>query len=565
MTWRQPIVETTEMPSRASAPRKTVERGRDAFDRLEWADAHALLSEADLEHPIGLEDLERLAIAAHLIGRYGESAALAKRSYQEAARVGDIGRAARSAFWIAVEHLGNGELAPAAGWLARAERLVGTETTERVETGYLLVAAAVRSLAEGDAASAQTMYERAAEIGARFGDRDLVVLARLGVGEALVGSNQTARGIALMDEVMAEVTSGEVSPVIAGIAYCSVIASCQQVFDLRRAQEWTSALDQWCASQPQLVQFRGQCLLNRAVLMQFHGAWQEADAEARRATERLAEPQRDPSLGEAIYQTAELHRLRGELAEAEAAYRRASTLGRPPQPGLALLRLAQGRTDTAAAAIRRATDEETSVLARPRLLEALVEITLAADAVGEARVAVDEMSQIADAVGAPLLAAMATRAEGSVLLAEDDPRAALTTLRASWSTWHALDAPYEAARVRVRIGLACRALGDADSAAMELDAAREVFARLGASPDLARVDALDRGTEPRSAGLTAREVEVLRLVAAGKTNRAVAADLVISEKTVARHLSNIFDKLGVSSRAAATAYAYEHALIETPA
>ena len=352
---------------------------------------------------------------------------------------------------------------------------------------------------------------------------------------------------------------------VAGIAYCAVIDSCQRVFDLRRAQEWTTALDRWCESQPQLVHFRGQCLLNRAELKRIHGAWQDAAAEAGRASERLAEPEPDPILGEAIYQTGELHRLRGDFPEAEAAYRRASRLGRRPEPGIALLRLAQGRTKVAAAVIRRAADETTDYFARPRLLGPLVEIMLATGSADAARLAADEMTRIADEVGAPLLIAMAARADGAVLLAEGDAHAALAALRSSWKAWHDLDAPYEAARARVLIGLACRALGDTDSGAMELDAAREVFAELGALPDLDRLTALDAGVATPVGGLTAREIEVLRLVSAGKTNRAIAADLVISDKTVARHLSNIFDKLDVSSRAAATAYAYEHDLIAPPA
>ena len=387
------------MSPRSAEPRTALERGRDSFDRQAWADAHALLSEADRDEPVGLEDLERLAIAANLLGRYGESAALSVRSYQDSMRAGDVGRAARSAFWIAIGHLGNGELAPAAGWLAKAERLVGAEDRERVEAGYILVAAAVRSLAEGEPAIAQATYEQAAEIGARFSDPDLVVLARVGVGEALIALHQTARGIGLMDEAMASVTAGEVSPVVAGIVYCTVIASCQQVFDLRRAQEWTSALDQWCASQPQLVAFRGQCLLNRAVLMQFHGAWQDAAAEALRASERLAEPAANPSLGDAVYQTAELNRLRGELVKAEDGYRRADQLGRRPEPGLALLRLAQGRTEVAAAAIRRAIDEAWNIFDRPRLLEPMVDIMLAAGSTTGARAAADELSQIAKEIG----------------------------------------------------------------------------------------------------------------------------------------------------------------------
>jgi ATP/maltotriose-dependent transcriptional regulator MalT len=278
------------------------------------------------------------------------------------------------------------------------------------------------------------------------------------------------------------------------------------------------------------------------------------------------DPEPDPSLGEAIYQTAELHRLRGEFAEAEVAYRRAGSFGRPPQPGLALLRLAQNRTETAATAIRGAVGEASSVYARPRLLEPLVEIMLASGSISEAREAADELTGIAADIGAPLLTAMAARADGAVLLGEGDPRAALSALREAWTTWQALDAPYEAARTRVLIGIACRRVGDIDTATVALDAARDTFQRLGAIPDLARVEALSQTTPPPAAGgLTSREVEVLRLVAAGLTNRAIAQELVISERTVARHLSNIFDKLDVSSRAAATAYAYEHRLMAPPA
>jgi DNA-binding NarL/FixJ family response regulator len=554
------------MTQRSTAPPTTLERGRKAFERHAWADARDLLSAADLEVPLAPEDLERLAMATYLVGEYAESMEISRRAYRESIRAADVGRAVRSAFWVAVEHLGRGEMAPAAGWLARAERLAGEGGTERVESGYLLVAAAAQSLAIGDPDAALSANERAVEIGTRFADADLVALARVGVGESLIGLGEVDRGIGLMDEVMADVTSGEVSAVVVGLAYCSVIASCHQVFDLRRAQEWTSALDRWCESQPQLVHFRGQCLLNRAELRQFHGAWEEATAEAREASERLAQPGADSSLGEAVYQTAELHRLRGEFADAEAAYRRASRLGRRPEPGIALLRLAQGQHEVAAATLARATDEAAGIFARARLLEPLVEVMLATGSTAAARLAADEMMRIAGDIGAPLLTATAERALGAVLLAEGDPGGALAALRPSWAAWQALEAPYEAARTRALIGIACRALDDADAAALELDAAADAFRALGARPDLLRVMALlDEPTARPAGGLTAREVEVLRLVAAGRTNRAIAEELVISDRTVARHLSNIFDKLGVSSRSAATAWAYEHGVVTPPA
>jgi DNA-binding NarL/FixJ family response regulator len=334
------------------------------------------------------------------------------------------------------------------------------------------------------------------------------------------------------------------------------------LFDVRRAQEWTAALSRWCEAQPDLVLYRGQCLIHRAEIMQLHGAWTDAMNEVQRAIDRFADSTPQLMTGAALYLRAELHRLRGEFVKAEKAYREANQFGREPQPGLALLRVAQGQVDTGFAAIRRALDEAGDPMTRARLLGAYVEIALARGEREAARGAADELSRIAVELDAPFLRASAAHAAGSVLLAEGDARSALGTLRHGWAGWQLFEAPYEAARVRVLIGLACRALGDEDSAEMELDAARFVFQQLSAAPDVARVEQLSRLTAPAAAGgLTAREEEVLALVATGKTNRAIAAELVVSEKTVASHLSHIFTKLGLSSRAAATAYAYEHGLV----
>jgi DNA-binding NarL/FixJ family response regulator len=400
-----------------------------------------------------------------------------------------------------------------------------------------------------------------AEIAERFDDRDLATLARLGMGDALIGQSQTRRGVALLDEAMVSVTAGEVSSIVVGIVYCGVIETCHRIFDLRRAQEWTDALTRWVRSQPDLVPYRGQCLVYRAQILALHGAWEEAGAEAARAHELLLRPPPEPA-GEAVYQQAELHRLRGEFADAERGYRDASRQGRSPEPGLALLRLAQGKVAVGLAAIGRALDETTDGPERPRLLEAHVELALAVGEVDDAQASADALAAIADASSAPLLEAIASRASGAVHLARGNAPAALASLRAASARWRALDAPYEVARVRQQIAEACQLLGDEDTASMEREAASEAFRTLGAAADLARVtrSAEAVGGEP-AAVLTRREIEILRLVAAGKTNRAIAAELVISEKTVARHLSNIFTKLDLSSRSAATAYAYEHRLV----
>jgi DNA-binding CsgD family transcriptional regulator len=343
--------------------------------------------------------------------------------------------------------------------------------------------------------------------------------------------------------------------------YCSVLSACSDLFDVGRAREWTQALTRWCESQPDMVPYRGECLVHRAEIISLRGVWPDALHEALLACERLSEPPGQPAFGAALYQVAELHRLRGELEQAEAAYRRAAEAGRSPYPGLALMRVAQGKRDDALAAMCRVLQEARSRRARSRVLSAAVEIMLACGDVGAARRAADELDALAAALATPFVRATAAQAIGAVMLAEGNSTAALASCRTAWTLWRELDVPYEAARSSVSIAQACRMLHDNDSAEIELEAARRTFQQLGARSDLAR---LQPSRDARSAsGLTARELQVLRLVATGRTNRAISDELGLSEKTVARHISNIFNKLDVSSRAGATAYAFEHHLIES--
>ena len=538
-----------------------LERGRRAFAAQAWADAYGSLESADDAEPLGAEDLELLATAAHLLGRTDDATRAWERAHQAAVRDGDLARAVRDAFHLVMGFGQRGEFAQAGGWFARASGLVEQIGSDRVERGYLLIPQALLALDSGDASGAFAFFDEAAAIAARFNDPELSTLGRLGRGQTLIAMGETARGVALLDEAMVAVTAGEVSPINAGIVYCAAIEAFQAIFDLRRAQEWTTALSRWCDDQPDLVPFRGRCLVYRAELMQFHGLWQDAVAEAGRAADWLSRPPPEPAIGEAHYQQAELHRLRGEDEEAEQDYRAASQWGRRPDPGLALLRLAQGDTDAAAASIRRAVDEADE-FSRPRLLEPYVEIMLAARDVAAARAAADDLAALADRFDATLPRAIASRAAGSVQLAEGDARGALVTLRRAWELWLDLEAPYESARVRVQIAMACRAVGDADTADLELAAARAVFGDLGAVRDVARVDELvTRAAAVKGSGLSRREIEVLRLLANGRTNREIATELGISERTVDRHVSNIFAKLDVSTRSAATGYAYEHRLV----
>lgn len=456
-----------------------------------------------------------------------------------------------------------GEAARGGGWLARARRILEEARCDCPEVGYMLVARARQIGDAGDVSGGLALCEQALQMGRRFGDHDLIALAELGLGIGNLRAGAHADGMARLDEVMIAVESREVAPFVAGILYCAIIHICHEVFDLKRAQAWTEGLTRWCASQPDLVPFRGQCQVHRAQILQLHGAWPAAMDIAQSVAEDRAARAATPAIGPAFYCKAELHRLRGEFARAEDAYREASRWGQAPEPGLALMRLAQGKVDAAAATLGRALDEASLPTDRSSLLPAYVEVMLAAGDSDAAAHAARELAGLAEQMASPFLKACAQQAAGAVRLARGDARDALAELRSACSEWQMLEAPYEAARTRELLGLAYRALGDQDRAQLELDAACWAFRQLGAAPDAARVDGSLRPGAAGTAtdGLTQREIQVLRLVAAGRSNRAIADELVLSEKTVARHLSNIFNKLGISSRAAATAYAYEHALV----
>ena len=511
-----------------------------------------------------------MATAAYLTGHDAESTDAWSRAHQGWHERGDEQQAVRCAFWLGFALVQRGEMAQGGGWLARAGRMVEEHELDTVERGYLLLPQALMAMGAGEPDTALERFVQADSLARRFGDRDLGALGTLGQGEALLRMGRTSDGLRLFDEAMVAVTAGETSPMISGIVYCAVIDACQHVFDLRRAREWTAALDRWCAEQPGLVPFRGQCLVHRAQVLQIRGEWAEAVAEAEQARLRLSDPPH-PAVGMAHYQLGELHRLRGELPQADDAYRQAHAAGREPQPGLALLRLAEGRSESAAAAIESALDGAADRMSRAQLLPAYAEIMLAVGRPDDARAAADELDELAEGGGTTMLGAIASQTRAALLLAGGDPKPALGPLRAALDAWQELDAPYEAAQVRVLLASACRQLDDRDRAELECDLARDVFEQLGAAPALAQLGRLLAEEPPGAAGssassgrarmVTDRELQVLRLVAAGRTNREIAGELAISERTVERHLGNIFTKLGVSNRTSATAHAYDHGLL----
>ncbi len=537
----------------------TLEEGRKAFRKQAWADAYALLSSADTDLQVDPEDLKNLATAAYLTGKETDCAEIWARAHQGYLENGEVQQAVNCAFWLGLILLIDGDRAQGSGWIARASRLIKRVKGDCVEKGFLLIPKALQHLRNDNAESAFQLFSKAGKIGTRCSSQDLITLSRLGRGQSLIQKQKVPRGTTLLDEAMVAVIAGETSPIVTGIVYCAVIETCQKIYDLRRAQEWTEALSRWCESHPTLVPFRGQCLIRRAEIMQLHGDWENASQEIHRAGELLSRENGKPAAGEAFYQQAELQRLQGNFAKAEEIYRKASKLGRKPQPGLALLRMAQGETNAAETAIRRVEKEKKGAIERSKVLPAFIEIMLSVGDIESAETGAKELAEIATSFEAPFLQAIASRAEGDILLTDNKASAALDKLLDAWSTFKRMSAFYESAQTRVLIGLAYRQLGDDDTAEIELDAARWKFQQLGAAYDVSKVNSLRQDASGKDThGLTQRELEVLHHLTTGKTNKEIGSVLYISERTVDRHVSNILSKLNVPSRAAATAYAYKH-------
>jgi ATP/maltotriose-dependent transcriptional regulator MalT len=530
-------------------------RAREAYGRREWLAAYDGLSDAAPDE-LAAEDFVRLATAAYLLGQRNDCVQALQRAYQLNLDAGDTLAAVRSAFWLALVLLTSGETAIGGGWVARSQRLLTEIDGDVVERGYVLIHLMYRHIFAGEFAAAYQLAEQVTGYGHRYRDPDLIAIGLSSQGRLLLYGGRVPDGLALLDESMVGVAAGEVSTIFAGNIYCSMIEACQEIADFDRAARWTAALTTWCAEQPGLVPFTGQCAVHRGQIMRAQGAFDEALTEFDLAVQRYLAEQTPGPAGLAMAERGDVLRIRGDLTGAQAAYERAVAFGHEPQPGLALLWLAQGRTEAAAAAIRRLLGETADPVHRSQLLPTAVEVLLATGQHDQATAIAAELESIAGSFGCPSVEARAGHAAALAALESGDPAAAMPLLRQARAVWERLGGRYETARCRVQLGRALRALGDEESAVTELAAARRTFAELGAAP--AEWDAATLITPTYPSGLTAREAEVLRLVAAGKSNPDIAAQLFLSEKTVARHLSNIFTKLDVTSRTAAAAFAYEH-------
>lgn len=531
---------------------------RKARDGQDWPAAwEAALAAGNLADLGEADRLDLLAESAWWLGRLDDCIDARSRAYVLFDELGEHRRAGLCAVWLFEHYCFRAQPSIAGVWLHRARRLLADDD-ECAEHGALLLREAERSHGAGDLTAAAALAEQGVGLARRLRLADLEAQALQTLGRVRIDQGKPSEGLELLDEAMLFALEDRLGPYAAGKVYCSLISACEELGDMQRAGEWTEATARWARRHP-LAVFPGLCRVHRATALQWRGAWAEAEREATRGCDELAGINR-PDAAAGWAEIADIRRRLGDLSGAEEAFRRAEELCGQPPAGLALLRLAQGRIDSATTIVTEALGAQSwNRLARAKLLPAHVQITIAAGDLDRAAASVAELESIAETFDSPTIAAHASAARGRLQLATGDP-AATTTLRGNLQQWLELGVPYEVATAWMLLGQAYNAAGDQQSATESFASAGALFDQLGAALDARRLRALST-PKPFPGGLTEREMEVLRLVAAGRTNKEVAAELHLSEKTVSRHLTNIFSKIDVSSRAAATAFAYRHGVV----
>ncbi len=530
---------------------------RDHLARSAWAEAlDAARSAGPLPDRAEADRLDLVADASWWLGRMDDCIEAREDAYARYEALGERQRAGQCAVWLWEHNQLKARPAIAGGWLRRARRALEGEPESGALAALLLREAEVAH-GSGDLAGAEALAREAHALALRLPSLDLEAEALQAIGRVLIDQGHVADGLGHLDEAMLLAVEGRVGPFTTGKVYCSLITACEGLGDLRRAAEWTDATLRWSEDNP-LAMWPGICRVHHAALLQLRGEWTAAEREARRACAEL-DGLHVPNVAAGWIEVGEIRRRLGDLDGAEEAFAQAEELCGQQAAGLALVRLAQRRVDAATAIITRMLAEQTwNRLARGRLLPAFVQISVAAGDLPAAGDAVVELEELAAEYASPALTAAALSSRGRLLLARGDAAAACGALREALQAWQELAVPYEVATARVLLGQACRERGDEDGAARSWASAAAIFDRLGATLDAHQVPGVTAPALP--AGLTAREAEVLALVASGRTNKDIAGALSLSERTVARHLSNIFTKLGVTSRTAATAFAYEHGL-----
>jgi len=528
-----------------------------AGSRPDWRAIHDELARRELTS-LSAAELDQLGESLFWLDRPDDSIAVLGRAFTAHVADGDHAGAAMAAWQLFYDYALVGEMALANGWLERARR-EAAHVEGSATAGFLAVAESDRAAGAGALEDAVTHAERAVELGRATGHADLTAMALQAKGRALVACGRLDEGIVALDEAMVAVVNGELTPLFTGWVYCNALSTCHDLADLTRAIQWSESAMRWCDDLREGRLYPGICRLHVVELATLRGTWETAAVMAQQACEELTS--HDPRYaGVAHYLIGELHRMAGDLDLAEEAFTSAHQLGRVPQPGLARVRLAQGRFDAAVNGLRLALEPvPLAPLRRTELLAALADAQLAVGDIDAAAAAAAEMTEVVHGSASVYLDAVTRTTEAQVLLARGDALASCRRAGEAVERFQALGLPYDGARAREVRGAAAQVINELDTAQLELAAARETFQRLGAEPDARRVAAL-LGQAPPSP-LSSREIEVLRLVARGGTNKEVAGELLVSEHTVARHLSNIYTKLGVGSRSAATAFAYERSLI----
>ena len=501
--------------------------------------------------------LEAQADALWWTSRIDESIAVRQRAYAAYVEAGDLQRACYHAYFLSIDYALKGEPATSSGWFMRAKDDLPADADCR-ERALLTLLEADRATGQGRTDDALDLAGDALATGRRLRDADIVALATECRGRILISAGRHADGVALLDEAMTSLLARQTTPIATGMVFCDVLNACMEIADFGRAREWTEAAARWYEAMPGPSPFHGICRIHRVEVATLRGAWDEAEDDARLAAQDL-ERVRPVFAASARYALGEVLRRRGDLAAAEAEFEQAHRMGREPMPGLALLRLARGDLDGAAGWLRLAPPETSNLSHRAALTAARAQIAAAQGDLALAAAACEDLEDLVRRHPVPLLE-LAWRAACSVrLLAEGHGDLAAAAANRAFALARDLGLPHEAATARLVLGLACRRTGDEGRARLEIAIARDEFERLGAVLDARKADDLLRVGGGH--GLSEREVEVLRQVSRGRTNREIARELVISEHTVARHVQNIFRKLGVTTRTAATTYAMEHDLV----